>query len=158
MPSAAHAATCVSPMNPVPTTPTRSGAAVPARAGTPEQAKALAEKAAVFVASDGEKAFPIISDPKGEYVQGDVYVTVLDHQGIARANINPKLIGMNMWEATDPDGVKFTQEAVRIGDATGTGWVTYKFTNPVSKKIEPKKTWVHKVGDYVVIAGAYVTE
>jgi hypothetical protein len=36
--------------------------------------------------------------------------------------------------------------------------VTYKFTNPATRKIEPKKTWVHKVGDFVVISGAYVKE
>ena len=63
-----------------------------------------------------------------------------------------------MWDATDPDGVKFGQDAVKIGDATGTGWLSYKMKNPVSKKIESKKVWVHKVGDYVILCGAYVTE
>ena len=134
------------------------GAIAPARAGSAEEAKALGEKAVALIAAEGEKAFPLLSDPKGEYVKGDMYVTVLDHQGIVRANINPKLVGMNMWESTDPDGVKFTQDAVKIGDAPGSGWLTYRFTNPMSKKIEPKKTWAHKVGDFVVICGAYVAE
>ena len=127
-------------------------------AGTPEQAKALAEKAAVLVAKEGDKAFPALNDPKGEYVEGDLYVAVLDRQGNVHANANPKLIGLNLWEATDPDGVKFTQEIVKVGDASGTGWVSYKFTNPATKKIEPKKTWVHKVGEYVVLCGAYVSQ
>jgi cytochrome c len=135
-----------------------TGAIVPARASTPDQAKALAEKAAVLVASEGEKAFAIFDDPKGEFVQGDLYVVVEDHQAVVRAHINPTLVGMNMWDATDPDGVKFGQDAVKIGDATGTGWLSYKMKNPVSKKIESKKVWVHKVGDYVILCGAYVTE
>lgn len=135
-----------------------AGALIPARAATPDQAKALAEKAAALVASEGEKAFPIICDPKGEFVQGDLYVTVVDHQGVVRATLNPKLIGVNMWDSTDPDGVKFTQEPIKIGDATGTGWFSYKFTNPISKKIEPKRAWVHKVGDYYVFSGAYVSQ
>ena len=133
-----------------------AGTMVPARAATPEQAQALAEKAATLVASQGEKAFPAFDDPKGEYVDGDLYVVVVDHEGVVRANINPKIIGVNMWEATDPDGVKFTQLPVQVGDATGTGWFSYKFTNPVSKKIQVKKAWVHKVGDFYVFSGAYI--
>jgi len=134
------------------------GAMTPARAGTAAEAKALAEKAAVLIVAEGEKAFPLLSDPKGEFVKGDMYVTVLDRQGVVRANINPKLIGMNMWEAIDPDGVKFTQDAVKIGQTTGSGWQNYRFTNPVSKKIEPKQTWVQKAGDFVAISGFYVTQ
>jgi len=133
-----------------------AGAMAPARAGDPEQAKALAEKAAALVASEGEKAFPKISDPNGEFVQGDTYVTVVDHQGVVHATLNAKLIGVNMWDATDPDGVKFTQLPVQIGDASGTGWFSYKFTNPTTKKIQPKKAWVHKVGNFYVFSGAYI--
>jgi hypothetical protein len=134
------------------------GAMTPARAGTAAEAKALGEKAVALIAAEGEKAFPLLSDPKGQYVKGDMYVTVLDHQGVVRANINPKLVGMNMWESIDPDGVKFTQDAIKIGDTTGSGWQNYRFTNPVSKKIEPKQTWVQKAGEFVTLCGFYVTQ
>ena len=33
-----------------------------------------------------------------------------------------------------------------------------KIHQSVSKKIEPKKAWVHRVGDYVVQSGVYVKE
>ena len=134
------------------------GAMTPARAGTAAEAKALAEKAAVLIVAEGEKAFPLLSDPKGEYVKGDMYVTVLDQQGVVRANINPKLVGMNMWESTDPDGIKFSQDAIKIGQTTGSGWQKCRFTNPVSKKIEPKQTWVQKAGEFVTLCGFYVTQ
>ena len=134
------------------------GAIAPARAGSAAEAKALGEKAVALIAAEGEKAFPLLSDPKGEYVKGDMYVTVLDHQGVVRANINPKLVGMNMWESTDPDGVKFSQDAIKIGDTTGSGWQNYRFTNPMSKKIEPKQTWVQKAGDYVTLCGFYTAQ
>lgn len=135
-----------------------TGALAPALAGSADEAKALGEKAVALIAAEGEKAFPLLSDPKGEYVKGDMYVTVLDHQGVVRANINPKLVGMNMWESADPDGVKFTQEAINIGKTAGSGWQNYRFTNPVSKKIEPKKTWVQKAGEFVTLCGYYVTQ
>jgi len=134
------------------------GAMAPVRAGSADEAKALGEKAVALIAAQGEMAFPLLSDPKGEFVKGDMYVTVLDHQGIVRANINPKLVGMNMWESTDPDGVKFTQAAIKIGESAGSGWQNYRFTNPVSKKIEPKQTWVQKAGEFVTLCGFYITQ
>ena len=127
-------------------------------AGTPEEAQALAEKAAVLVKAEGDKAFATLSDPNGGYVQGDLYVTVIDRQGVVHANINSKVIGVNMWEAKDPDGVLFTQELWKVVASAETGWTRYKYVNPTTKKIEPKKAWVHKVGDYVVLCGAYVKD
>ena len=136
-----------------------AGAAIaPALAATPDEAKALAEKAAALVAAEGEKAFPTIADPNGAFHQGELYVTVIDRQGVVRATLNPKLIGVNMWEATDPDGVKFTQLGWKATEQSDTAWVSYKFSNPETKKIEPKKAWVHRVGDYIVQAGVYVKE
>jgi hypothetical protein len=41
-------------------------------AGTPEEAQALAEKAAGLVKTEGDKAFPTLSDPNGGYVQGEL--------------------------------------------------------------------------------------
>jgi hypothetical protein len=133
-------------------------AAAPAGAASPDDAKAMAEKAAALVKAEGEKAFPTISDPNGAFHQGEVYVTILDRQGVVRATLNPKLIGVNMWEATDPDGVKFSQLPWKATESSETAWITYKFTNPESKKIEPKKAWVHRVGDFVVFSGVYVKE
>src|ERR1022692_1815690 len=135
------------------------GAAIaPVLAATPDEAKAMAEKAAALVAADGEKAFPAFADADGDFHKGELYVVVIDRKGVVRATLNQKLVGVNMWEATDPDGVKFTQLSWSATEASGTAWVSYKFTNPVSKKIEPKKAWVHRVGDYVVQTGVYVKE
>jgi cytochrome c len=135
------------------------GAAIaPVLAATPEEAQAMAEKAAALVAAQGEKAFAAISDPSGEFHKGELYVVVIDRQGVVRAHINSKLVGVNMWEATDPDGVKFTQQSWKSTEQSPTAWFSYKFTNPENKKIEPKKTWVHRVGDFVVQSGAYIKE
>jgi cytochrome c len=135
-----------------------SAAFLPAHAaGTPEQAQALANKAAALVASEGAKAFSDISNPHGAFAQGDLYVVVVDQKGVIRANgMLPKLIGVNMWNAKDPDGDLITQKIIKKADSDGTGWVMIKFTNPATNTIQPKKTWVHKVGDYVVFCGAYV--
>ena len=44
-----------------------SAALIPAQAATPDDAKAMAEKAAALVAKDGDKAFSQISDPNGAF-------------------------------------------------------------------------------------------
>ena len=135
------------------------GAATPVWAGTPDEAKALADKAAALIVAEGERAFPKINDPAGEFVQGDLFVAVLDKDVVVRATgVNPKLIGVNMADAVDPDGFRFSHEAVRIAQAQGSGWITYRFTNPSSKKIEPKRTWVAKAGEFTVLCGAYVSQ
>lgn len=128
----------------------------PAVAGTPEEAKVLAVKAAKLIAAEGESAFPKLGDPAGGYVEGDLFVTVIDRKGVVRASAMAKLVGLNMWEATDPDGVKINQVAWKAVEGTDGAWSTYKFTNPATKKIEPKKSWVQKVGDYIVVCGAYI--
>ena len=134
------------------------GAIAPTRADTLDDAKALSQKAAALIDADGEKAFLAIDDPKGAFVQGNLYVVVEDQQGVIRAHYNPKFIGMSVWDQTDPDGVLFTQDAVKLAATTGSGWQSYKFVNPATKKIAPKKAWVEKAGNFVVICGAYVSQ
>lgn len=128
----------------------------PAVAGTPEEAKVLAVKAAKLIAAEGEAAFPKLGDPAAGYIEGDLFVTVIDRKGVVRASAMAKLVGLNMWEATDPDGVKINQVAWKAVEGADGAWSTYKFTNPATKKIEPKKSWVQKVGDYIVVCGAYI--
>jgi hypothetical protein len=129
----------------------------PAVAGTPDEAKALCEKAAALVVAEGEKAFAKIDDPAGEFVQGDLNVAVFDHTGVMRAHMNPKLVGINMWESSDPDGAKFVQDQLKIGDTAGSGWYTWKYVNIVTKKIGPKKGWVQKAGEFTVISSASIS-
>ena len=135
-----------------------TAAIVPAHAaGTPAQAKALAEKAATLVSSEGAKSFSTINNPNGGFVHGDLYVGGVNQKGVIEANgAFPKLVGVNMWNERDPDGVLVIQKMLKTADSNGSGWVMIKFTNPATKKIAPKKTWVQKAGNYVVFCGAYV--
>jgi len=68
---------------------------------------------------------------------------------------NPKLVGKNMYEIPDADGKYYRKEVVQIAKIKGSGWVDYKYLNPVSKKIESKTTYVLKIDDVIICAGAY---
>ena len=125
--------------------------------GTPEEAEALVNRAVELVKKDGDKAYPILSDATGPYRDRDLYVVVLDPKGNLMAHgANKALVGKNLWDAEDPDGVKFIQEIRKMAAAKPDGgWVKFKFTHPVTKKIEAKVMFVRSVGDMAVACGAY---
>ncbi len=125
---------------------------------TAEEAKALAEKAAVYVKTGGmEKALAEFNNPKGQYVKGDLYVYAMNLDGKMLANGgNPKLAGNNWKEAKDATGKPFAKEMIEIAKKGG-GWVSYSWTNPVTAKVQPKDTYVKRVEgtDVFVACGLY---
>ena len=112
-----------------------------------DDAKSLAEKAAAYIKANGkEKGFAEINDPKGRFVKGDIYVTVQDFNGVPLANpMFPKLIGQNHLDLKDANGKLWIRENIEVAKTKGGGWVTYSWTNPTTKKVQPKKAWVQRV-------------
>lgn len=136
-------------------------AAIAIDRGSAEEAKALALKAAVLFESKGPMAIEAFNAAKDNFVDRDLYITVIDHQGVVRASSGPSaaLIGKNTWDAEDPDGKKFVQEFWKITDGgTNEGWLTYKYVDPVTKKLAQKRTFVRRIGDYVLTCGSYIAE
>jgi cytochrome c len=123
------------------------GATLMAQAATLEEAKALAEKGAAYVKANGkDKAIAEINNPNGEFVKGDLYLFLQDFNGVILAHGgNPKLVGQNHFEVKDPTGKFFVKEMIEILKSKGSGWIEYSWTNPATKKVQPKKTWVQKV-------------
>jgi len=64
-------------------------------------------------------------------------------------------IGKSLLEDKDADGKQFVRERVRIAREHGKGWQDYKFQNPVSKQVEQKVAYLERVGDLIVVCGAY---
>lgn len=119
-----------------------------------DDAMALAKDAAALVKADGkEKAFAAFNDPTGKFVKGDLYIFVVDADGVTLAHGgNPKLIGKNMKELKDADGNLFMQ-AMMDKAKSGGGWVDYRWTNPATKKVQAKSTFVQPVeGTTVFVA------
>lgn len=112
-----------------------------------DDAKGLAEKAAVYVKANGkEKGLAEIRNPKGQFVKGDLYVVAADFNGVSLANpMQPKLQGINLLDVKDGSGKPFMKEVVDVARTKGSGWVTYSWTNPATKKLQSKKSWVQRV-------------
>lgn len=122
---------------------------------TPDEAKAMALKAAEYLISVGpEKSFADFNAKDGLWHDRDLYVAVLDSNGMMLANgNNAGLIGKSVMELKDVDGKPFVRELVATKDA---GWVNFKWQNPLSKAVEAKTQYEIRVGDYFVGVGAYV--
>jgi cytochrome c len=125
--------------------------------GTPAEAEAMVKKAVAYYKANGrDAAFAEFSTPKGKFVDRDLYILVYDLNGKCLAHgANQKMIGLDLLEMKDPDGKAYVKERVEIAKTKGKGWQEYKFTNPVSKKIEPKTAYLEKVDDVIIGCGAY---
>jgi cytochrome c len=128
-----------------------------AEKGTAKEAKAMLDKAVAFYKANGkDKAFAAFNDTKGQFVHADLYIYVVNPSGVVISHgANAKLIGQNMSELKDPDGKKFIKEMLDGANAKGKGTMDYKWSNPVSKKIEQKSTFYEKIGDVVLVCGFY---
>jgi cytochrome c len=134
-----------------------SHVALAAEFGTPAQAEAMVKKAVAEIKAIGkEKALAEISNPKGKFIDKDLYVFVYDMNGKCVAHgFNQKMIGKDLIDMKDPDGKFYVKERVEISKTKGKGWQDYKFTNPLTKKVEHKTAYIEKVDDLIVGCGAY---
>jgi len=122
-----------------------------------DDAVELVTKAVAYVKEVGkDKALATFNDPKGPFIKGELYVFAYTLQGVILAHpMNPKLVGKDMTDVKDSDGKYFTKDFVAMVNGPGKGWVDYRWTNPISKKIEAKSSYVAKAGDIFVGCGIY---
>jgi len=126
-------------------------------AGTADEAKALVDKAVEYFKANGkDKAIAAFNDPKGEFVKGDLYIFLFDADCNTLAHgANPKLVGKNIGEMKDADGKLFMKEMAALAQKGG-GWLDYKWTNPETKKVQDKSSYVMPLeGGLFVGCGIY---
>lgn len=125
---------------------------------TKDDAVKMVKKGIAFIKAHGpEKAYAAFTDKDPQFIDRDLYLVVygLDGKNLAHG-ANPKQVGRDLMELTDIDGKFFIKERVAMVKAKPNGaWQEYKFTNPVSKKIEPKVMYCEKLGETAVCGGVY---
>ncbi|MFD1747639.1 cache domain-containing protein [Rhizobium helianthi] len=124
--------------------------------GTADEAMKLLDKAeAHFKTVGAEQAYKDFSSKSPEWQDRDLYVFCFDKAGVTLAHgANEKLIGKDLTELKDADGKKFIADLVKSG-LTGGGWVDYRWTNPMTKKIELKSSYARPFGESVCGVGIY---
>lgn len=127
--------------------------------GTPDEAKALVKKAIVFFKANGkDKTMPALNDPKGAFIDRDLYVFVHDKAGIYYAIApKPAFVGKDMTSVRDANGKFIVKEQIEALQKADSIWQEYDWQNPVSGKIEHKKTYCEKVDAFHFCSGAYAS-
>jgi cytochrome c len=122
-----------------------------------EEAQAMVKKGVAYIKANGkDKAYAEITNTKGQFNDRDLYLVVYGLDGVVRAHgANERMVGKNLMELKDVDGKEFVRERVELGKAKPSFWQDYKFTNPVSKKVEPKSMYCERLEDTVVCGGIY---
>jgi len=124
---------------------------------TTAEAKTMLQKAVAHYESAGRKqALADFSAKKPPFVDRELYVFCIGPDHLISANGNfPQYVGTSADALRDatrkPLGAAILDAAASKGD----GSVRYMLINPTSGKLEPKITFVQKVGDDVCGVGAY---
>lgn len=135
------------------------GASAAEPRATKEEAVAMVKKAVDYLKKNGkEAAIAEFNKPKGPFVDREVYVVMMDLNGVILAHsLNPKLLGKSLIDIKDVNGKAFVREQVDVAKTKGSGWVNFQWNNPVAQKMEPRSTYLERSGDYIVISGVYGT-
>lgn len=124
---------------------------------TPDEAKAMVEKAVAHIKSVGaEKAYADFN-AGGKWVDRDLYIFVYDFKGINLAwGGKPTMVGKDLSGIKDADGKPLFKDLMAAA-VKGGGWHNYLWSDPLTKKALPKSSYVMRVpgAEAFVGAGAY---
>lgn len=122
-----------------------------------DEAVAMVKKGIGFIKANGkDKGYAEITSKQSRFRDRDLYLVVYGIDGVVRAHgQNEKMVNKNLIELRDVDGKLFVKERVELAQTKGTFWQDYKFTNPVTKNVEPKQMYCERLDEVVVCGGVY---
>ncbi len=124
---------------------------------TPQLVVEHVKKAVKLIEEKGpDIAFPILSDPEGEYIDGDLYVFTYDMEGTIIQHLRPKLVGKNMMNIKDKEGKCLACDFLRIAKEEGQGWSQYWWPRPGSGELSVKVSYIMKVPNHEMFVGVGV--
>jgi cytochrome c len=136
---------------------TQAPAFAKAEFASKDEAVAMVKKGVAYIKGNGrEKGYAEISNKKGQFIDRDLYLVVYGLDGTVFAHgANEKQVGHNLIDLKDIDGKLFVKERVELAQKQPSFWQQYKFTDPVTRKIEPKEMYCERLDDVVVCGGIY---
>lgn len=123
---------------------------------TKEQAVAMVGKGIAALKANGAQTYADMTAPSKTFVEKDLYLVVYDMNGKPLAHgQNPSQVGKNLIGLKDPDGKEFVKERVELAKSKGKFWQDYKFTDPLTKTVQPKQMYCEKFNEVIVCGGIY---
>lgn len=124
---------------------------------TPEQARALRNKAVDALMKDETATLKAINALQGGFLQDDLYVFVVDldtHRYVAHGT-NLRLVNTDFGKIKDPDGKPVGEPILKLMAEQDQGEYKYRWKNPVTGKVENKHAYLRKAGHFMVAVGYY---
>jgi hypothetical protein len=125
--------------------------------GTPDEAKAMLQKAIAHYKSVGRKqALADFNAKKPPFGDRDLYVVCIasDHTIVANGGF-PQYVSMSADLMKDANGKSIGQAGYDLASSKGEGELHYRWINPATKKMENKVSYFARAGDDACAVGAY---
>ncbi|WP_370601268.1 cache domain-containing protein [Pseudomonas nitroreducens] len=131
-----------------------------AQATTPTEAtraQALLTKAVAYYKKEGDKAFAAFSR-QGEFIDGDLYVFVVDSKGTMLASGGPSvvLIGRDVSTTLDPSLREQFAKTLAQPATDKVQQADYRWKNWADGRTERKHVYYERVGDRFIATGYYL--
>jgi hypothetical protein len=124
--------------------------------GTPEEARALLDKAVASMKADPDNTIAQINKGEGGFKDRDLYVfCYADGKVVAHGN-DPTRVGLLTKDLKDTAGKLYGEEMLKVAEEGKVAEVSYMFRRPGSDTAPvPKVALVTKVTDHVCAVGYY---
>lgn len=122
-----------------------------------ERANQLLHKAVEFYKQNGDAALAAFSR-QGEFIDGELYVYVVDTAGVMLASGGPSvnLVGRNISSALNDELNTAFQEALNLPDSDAVHSAEYRWMNWQDGKVERKHVFFRRLGERVFAVGYYL--
>lgn len=95
------------------------------------------------------------NDRNPDFIKDDLYIFVSEFNGMTLAHAgNSKLVGKNLSKVKSPSCLCPVIEFSKIGKTTGSGWLNYKWSHPLTRKISDKSTFVKRFKEQEIVIGS----
>ena len=124
--------------------------------GTPEEARAMVERAInLFDAAGPETALAAINEPDPDFKDRDLYVFVVGPAGrVVAHGFDIGRLGLDVSTVKDSAGNPYGQQILDQASTAGV-WIDYLRTDPETGEERQKSSWIRKHANYIFGVGVY---
>lgn len=125
-------------------------------ASSEKEVKELVIQANEYCENNGlDECIKVFNNKDPRFTKGELYIFVSKFSGDTLAHGgNTKLVGKNLLNVKSPSGIYPTLEFVKIATGSGSGWVEYKWSHPISKNIADKKAFITRFKNEDIFIGS----
>ena len=124
-----------------------AGAATASEYGSPDEAKAMLERAVAALKADKAKALTMFNERSEGFGDRDLYVYCGGDDGMFTAHYNEKVRAMSLKDLKDKEGNAFGEEIYSVAEPGKLAEVEYKWNRPGSDDLVDKVAYVTQAAD-----------